>query len=96
MQEPRLHTALTDVIPDDHPWAWKSVFCVWCGQMVHGIPNECMDNWAETGLGPLCLSCLVESLNSYDDDDRLLLPDDYVPSAEPPEVGSSQRIIRAS
>ena len=61
-REPVLHTFVTDVLPDDHPLAWETVYCIEHGGMVHHCINENMQPWAETEDGPMCLHCLADDL----------------------------------
>lgn len=59
MREPIFHSGITDELPEDHPLAWQSVYCVVCRAMLHGLPNENMDAWMETGRGAYCLNCFA-------------------------------------
>ena len=36
--------------------------------MVHSIPNETMDTWFDTQVGPVCLICFATAYNSGDFD----------------------------
>lgn len=67
MTEPLLHSQITDGLPEDHPLAWTSIYCVKCGEMVHGIPNENMRAWVETGRGAWCLE---DFSAAFSDDDN--------------------------
>jgi hypothetical protein len=60
--EPRIWSHITDVLPDDHPLAWTSVYCTACKDMVHASNNECMTTWVETGKGGYCLACFVAAV----------------------------------
>ena len=56
--EPLIHSQISDTLPEDHPLAWQSVYCTDClpaHRMLHGVPNENMTTWVETGAGPLCV-----------------------------------------
>lgn len=69
MREPVLHSYVTDGLPEDHPLAWESVYCLSCQAMVHSIPNECMRPWFETGRGPRCFECFVTEFGDGDQDE---------------------------
>lgn len=56
--EPRIHSHITDELPDDHPLAFVAVECKRCNVLVH-IGNECMQTWVETGQGAYCLTCFA-------------------------------------
>lgn len=58
-QEPQIHSHATDVLPEDHPLAWTTVFCKRCDLMLHAFNNECMSTWVETGRGNYCIRCFV-------------------------------------
>jgi len=62
--DPIFHGA-ADVLPDDHPNAWVSLYCIRCAEMVHAFNNECMQAWFETYYGPLCFECFA--LSEYED-----------------------------
>jgi len=57
--EPIFHSFITDELPEDHKLAWEHVHCATCKALVHAVPNECMREWFETGVGALCLNCFV-------------------------------------
>lgn len=59
MNEPLLHTGITDTLPDAHPLAWTAVGCdnVSCSELLHASNNENMRGWVETGRGNYCLRC---------------------------------------
>ncbi len=60
--EPLIHSHIEDVLPEDHPNAYRTVLCKICGEMLHCENNECMQIWVETGIGDYCLPCFaVES-----------------------------------
>lgn len=59
--DPVLHSHITDVLPEKHPLAYKSVYCAKCRTMVHAGNNECMMTWIECGISDnWCLSCFSE------------------------------------
>ena len=66
LREPQIHGVL-DCVADDHPLAWVSTYCVLCGVMVHGLPNEVMTEWVETGKGAWCLQCFARDFDSSDE-----------------------------
>lgn len=55
--EPRIHSHITDVFPDDHPLAYKNFGCehLDCDALLHAGNNECMQTWIETGIGNFCV-----------------------------------------
>lgn len=61
--EPLIWSQRTDSLPEEHPWAWMTLYCSSCGSMVHGTPNENMDTWVEVDddNGPFVL-CLKDFL----------------------------------
>lgn len=59
ISEPKIHSHITDVLPDDHRLARESIFCEKCGDMLHAFNNECMQTWVETGRGNFCLKCFA-------------------------------------
>lgn len=68
--EPLIHSFITDCLPEDHPWAHKTVMCGYCGEMVHAFNNECMQPWIEWRSLALCFSCFVPAFRvglSYKD-----------------------------
>lgn len=62
--EPKLHSFITDGLPDDHPLAWSQVECDRCKRLVHAANNECMPSWLEFDPPDvwhvLCLKCAVD------------------------------------
>jgi len=60
--EPVLHTHVSDVLPEEHALAYTSIYCIDCSGLVHAFNNECMQAWAETESGPMCLHCLIVEL----------------------------------
>lgn len=57
MNEPKIHSHITDRLPEGHPLAYERVVCKRCGGSVHMSNNECMQTWVETGVGGYCLRC---------------------------------------
>lgn len=78
MREPLLHSQITDGLPEDHALAQLSVCCVNCDVMVHGIANENMRAWMETGRGAWCLDCFYPAFQHSDIEEEAwaLLNDD--------------------
>jgi hypothetical protein len=56
--DPIFHGA-RDELDDDHPLAWEGAYCATCSAMVHAGSNECMQEWFETFLGPMCFDCFA-------------------------------------
>jgi hypothetical protein len=77
--EPKIHSHIDDVLPDEHPLAFTCVDCVVCGVMVHASNNECMQTWIETGKGAYCLKHFAERKDDFGDSTvlsgALALPD---------------------
>ena len=63
-EEPRIHSHLTDELPEDYKGLndkvepYKSIDCDCCDVMVHAFNNECMQTWIETETGNYCTACL--------------------------------------
>ena len=62
--EPLIHSHITDMLPEDNPLAYETVYCEVCEHMVHASNNECMTTWVESGLGNYCLDCFTHQKNS--------------------------------
>jgi hypothetical protein len=75
-QEPKIHSHIDDELPDTHPLAWETVFCVQCRAMLHAANNECMQTWVETGKGAYCLKDFMTVSGGEVLDDDLALPED--------------------
>lgn len=60
--EPKIHSHLTDSLPESHPLAYESIGCKICNETLHAGNNECMQTWIETGKGNFCFSCFIETL----------------------------------
>lgn len=58
-KEPLIHSHITDLLPANHPLAYKQVGCKACGALVHAFNNECMRTWVEAGHGNFCLQCFA-------------------------------------
>jgi hypothetical protein len=59
-KEPVVHSHITDVLPDDHPLAYKTVYCDAkrqhnCNRMLHAGNNECMTTWLEFAGKNVCM-----------------------------------------
>ncbi len=61
-KEPLIHSHITDLLLDEHPLAYKNVFCDICKDMLHAANNECMSTWVESGKGNFCLLCFIKML----------------------------------
>jgi len=57
--EPLFHSHASDVLSDDHPWAFKQVYCKDCEELVHAANNECMTTWMEYRGHAFCFPCFV-------------------------------------
>jgi hypothetical protein len=57
--EPRIHSHVTDRLPERHPLARSRVHCDRCESLLHLPSNTCMRTWIETGEGNYCLRCFV-------------------------------------
>ena len=70
MQEPKLHSHIEDVLPDEHPLAFECVICSTCGVMLHASNNEGMQTWIVTGAGNFCVSCFskIPDVSALDDE----------------------------
>lgn len=61
-REPVIWSHITDGLPEDHPLAYETLYCVTCREMLHAGNNECMQTWVETGKGPYCIEDFVEAI----------------------------------
>jgi hypothetical protein len=68
--EPRIHSHVTDCLPDRHPLARSRVRCDSCDSVVHLQSNSCMRTWVETGSGNFCLRCFVSAAGGATPDHR--------------------------
>lgn len=70
MREPKIHSHITDVLPEEHPRAHDKIMCDadGCDEVLHYYWNECMTTWVETGKGNFCLRHFVQ-LGTYDGTD---------------------------
>ncbi len=57
LQEPLIHSHITDILPEWHPLAFGHVFCDKCKESLHASNNECMQTWIESGAGNHCMRC---------------------------------------
>ena len=74
VEEPRLHSHVSDALPTDHPLATTRVYCDRCDTLLHRQANSCMRTWLETGCDNFCLGCFIVvagGLTSPGDDIRL-------------------------
>ena len=67
MREPVFHF-FADCLPETDPRAWTTLYCVDCDKMVHSIPNETMDAWFDTRVGPVCFDCFASAFRANDYD----------------------------
>lgn len=72
MTEPLIHSNITDVLPEDHLYAYSTLYCRSCLEMVHACNNECMQTWVETGKGPYCLRCFADHTDGVVEDEWAL------------------------
>ena len=78
MNEPRIHSHITDCLPHSHLSAYDMVYCCTCKNILHAANNECMQTWVETGIGPFCIMCFAKhpEIEALDDDFGLLEVDE--------------------
>ena len=57
VDEPVIHSMITDCLPEGHRWQWEQVECLECGMLVHAGNNECMTDWVECGPVARCAKC---------------------------------------
>jgi hypothetical protein len=69
-REPRIHSHVTDRLPDRQPLARSRVRCDRCESLVHRQNNSCMRTWVETGRGNFCLRCFVLAAGGTTPDHR--------------------------
>lgn len=58
--EPVIHSHMTDMLPDEHPLAFETVYCDAkrqhkCNGMLHCGNNECMTTWIEFAGKNVCM-----------------------------------------
>jgi hypothetical protein len=70
LREPRIHSHVTDRLPDRHPLARTGVRCDRCESLLHLPTNNCMRTWVETGHGNFCLRCFVHAAGGATPDYR--------------------------
>ena len=68
--EPRIHSHVTDCLPERHPLAHTRVRCDRCDSLLHLQSNSCMRTWVETGRGNFCLRCFVLAAGGTTPDHR--------------------------
>lgn len=71
MTEPRIHSGLTDSLPEEHRLAWEPVYCSGsCTPvaLLHAGNNENMQTWIEAPLGNYCLPCFtaIDQVSDYE------------------------------
>lgn len=65
-KEPEIHSHITDLLPEIHPLAFRTIPCQTCSNILHAANNECMRTWVETGKGNYCLLCFIKLLAEED------------------------------
>lgn len=58
--EPKIHSHLTDCLPEHREDCNEHKNCDICGKVVHAFNNECMKAWIEWGELEVCLDHLFE------------------------------------
>lgn len=61
-KEPRIHSGISDMLPDHHVNAFSSLNCSECNTLVHAGNNENMRPWVECGNGNYCFDCFGRAL----------------------------------
>lgn len=75
--EPKLHSGITDTLPNNHKLVHKSICCDFtdCKTMLHASNNENMVSWIETGKGNFCWPHFLEQAqDGIPEDWGILLP----------------------
>jgi len=62
-----LHTHSSDMLSEEHPLAYESIYCDLCGRLIHAANNECMKTWFETKWGNFCQKCFIVILEETDE-----------------------------
>ena len=57
MKEPVIHSHIDDMLPHEHPLAYKHFGCAICDELIHAGNNECMLTWVEADWGNYCIAC---------------------------------------
>jgi formylmethanofuran dehydrogenase subunit E len=57
VNEPLIHSHITDELPEEHYLSNQNVECSQCGVLVHFCTNECMQTWIEMDGENLCTVC---------------------------------------
>ena len=65
-KEPKIHSYLTEKLPEDHKWAYEALNCPKCNGYVHISYNDCVMSWVEIGDRWICLRCFFEHLEKND------------------------------
>ena len=60
IDEPVIHSHISDALPKVHPLAYEEVGCCKCNCMVHAFNNECMCAWFEWLDFAICFDCFVK------------------------------------
>jgi hypothetical protein len=68
--EPRIHSHVTDRLPDSHPLARSRVSCERCESIIHLASNSCVRTWIETARGNFCLPCFAVVAGGAPREDR--------------------------
>lgn len=95
--EPRIHSHVTDRLPDRHPLARTRVRCDRCESLLHLQSNSCVRTWVETGPGNFCIHCFVLAAGGATPDQRAelagvdCLPRSFGVPANGPDVSAPQR-----
>jgi hypothetical protein len=90
VREPRIHSHVTDRLPDSHPLARSRVSCERCETLVHLASNSCARTWIETGRGNFCLPCFAVAAGATPDDRSQLAGLDFLS----PSFGIPLPVIR--
>ncbi len=68
-QDPVCHSHVDDILPDDHPLAFRQVYChssrhkIKNSPLLHAGNNECMQTWFEFSNIALCEQCFIKYLS---------------------------------
>ena len=91
MTEPRIHSHVTDRLPEDHPLADTRVYCDRCETLLHLQTNSCMRTWIESGCGNYCMRCFVVAAGGLAADETRLGGVDCLPRSFALDVSESGR-----
>lgn len=70
-EEPKIHF-LNDDLLDDHEYAFETLYCKNCKEMIHAGNNELMQTWVQSHKGNYCLTCFSSSINVGEWDEDIL------------------------